>query len=318
MRLISATGEPWRPGVLIVDDQPTNLHVAHQVLDPDCEVSVSTDSRDVLDLCRRESPDLVLLDIQMPHLDGFEVCKQLKSTGETRDIPVIFLTSSDSVEDETRGLEVGAVDFISKPINPAVLRARVKTHLTLKSQSDRLREMVFVDGLTGVANRRHFDERFGLEWRACRRSRVPLGLILIDIDHFKAYNDHYGHQGDDEALQAVAQALRSAMRRPRDFVARYGGEEFVCLIPDSDGAATLRTAEYLLSQVQGAAIPHAHSQVSSIVTISAGVVSEVPKPGAQPASLLQLADARLYSAKRNGRARADAGGSERATANVLR
>lgn len=296
--------------MLIVDDQPTNLHVAHQVLDPDCEVSVSTDSRDVLDLCRREAPDLVLLDIQMPHLDGFEVCKQLKATDETRDIPVIFLTSSDAVEDETRGLDVGAVDFISKPINPAVLRARVKTHLTLKSQSDRLREMVFVDGLTGVANRRHFDERFGLEWRACRRSRVPLGLILIDIDHFKAYNDHYGHQGGDEALQAVAQTLRSAMRRPRDFVARYGGEEFVCLIPDSDADATLRTAEYLLNQVQGVGIPHDRSEVSSIVTISAGVVSQVPKSDVEPGALLQLADARLYAAKRKGRARVDAGESE--------
>ena len=178
----------------------------------------------------RRSPDLVLLDIKMPGMDGYEVCRRLKQHATTRDIPVIFVTALGEEEDETRGLDAGAIDYITKPVSPRILRARVRAHLSAKDAQDRLAELSRIDELTGIANRRRFDEMLALEWRRNLRQRMPLSLVMCDIDYFKAFNDSHGHVAGDRCLRCVAVAVAGAMRRPTDLPARYGGEEFAALL----------------------------------------------------------------------------------------
>ncbi|WP_269620661.1 diguanylate cyclase [Zhongshania sp. BJYM1] len=295
---------PDRPKLLVVDDQPVNIQVLYQVFSESCDVFMATSGKQALEVCRQKNPDLILLDVVMPDMDGIEVCKALKSAPETRDIPVIFVTSQDSPEEETLGLEVGAVDFITKPVNPAVVKARVKTHLMLKIQTDALRELASVDGLTGIPNRRRFDERLQTEWRACRRTELPLSLIMIDVDHFKKYNDHYGHLEGDACLKMVAHALRGDQWRARDIASRYGGEEFVCLMPETSLEDALTKAEAIRERVFALAVPHATSQNADRVTISVGVACTIPGEG-EPDSLLSVADEQLYKAKEGGRNRVE-------------
>ncbi len=294
---------PERPRLLIVDDEPVNVQTLYQVFQSRCEVIVATNGHKALELCLAQKPDLVLLDVVMPEIDGLEVCRRLKSNPATRDIPVLFVTAQDSPEEETQGLEVGAVDFISKPINPAVVRARVNTQLTLKAQTDFLRSLAFIDGLTGVANRRQYNERLATEWRACQRSGKPLGLIMIDVDFFKFYNDHYGHEAGDDCLRAVSRRLKELPMRSRDLLARYGGEEFVLLMPEADLDGTRRMAELIRGGIEDLAIPHSASTTAEVVTASLGAASLVPDEDLEARQLQAEADRLLYEAKRQGRNR---------------
>ena len=297
-----------RPKILVVDDIPSNVHVLSRILKDDYDIYFATDGMKALDLVQARLPDLVLLDIMMPGMDGYEVCQRIKTDPATRDIPVIFISAKSEVEDETYGLEVGAIDFITKPISPPIVKARVRNHLLLKRQADLLRALSFIDGLTGIANRRRFDEALLREWRRCARSHLPLSLVMLDVDHFKAYNDHYGHQAGDECLRAVAALLDEQMKRPGDLAARYGGEEFICLLPETDVDGATRVAERLRQAVAGHRLPHALSPVGGHVTISLGVSSAMPLGEAPPDGLTQLADRLLYEAKRSGRNRVCSGG----------
>lgn len=293
---------PARPRLLVVDDQPINIQTLYQIFHADHEVFVATSGEQALAFCRSNPlPDLILLDVVMPGLDGLAVCQQLKADPVLANIPVIFVTACMDPADETRALEAGGVDFITKPVNPMVVRARVKTHLTLKAQEDFLRSLVFVDGLTGVANRRRFDEALLSEWRQCQRAGTPLALLMIDIDHFKRYNDHYGHPTGDACLQQVAAVLKAAMQRACDLVARYGGEEFVCLLPGCDQAPALAKAQALQAALAAQGIAHEASPTAAWVTLSIGVAVAQPQAGGSPAALVAAADAALYSAKHRGR-----------------
>lgn len=293
---------PARPRLLVVDDQPINIQTLYQVFHADHEVFVATSGEQALAFCRGNPlPDLILLDVVMPGLDGLAVCQQLKADPVLANIPVIFVTACMDPADETRALEAGGVDFITKPVNPMVVRARVKTHLTLKAQGDFLRSLVFIDGLTGVANRRRFDEALLSEWRQCQRAGTPLALLMIDIDHFKRYNDHYGHPTGDACLQQVAAVLKAAMQRACDLVARYGGEEFVCLLPGCDQAPALAKAQALQAALAAQGIAHEASPTAAWVTLSIGVAVAQPQAGGSPAALVAAADAALYSAKHRGR-----------------
>lgn len=293
---------PARPRLLVVDDQPINIQTLYQIFHADHEVFVATSGEQALAFCRGNPlPDLILLDVVMPGLDGLAVCQQLKADPVLANIPVIFVTACMDPADETRALEAGGVDFITKPVNPMVVRARVKTHLTLKAQEDFLRSLVFIDGLTGVANRRRFDEALLSEWRQCRRAGTPLALLMIDIDHFKRYNDHYGHPTGDACLQQVAAVLKAAMQRACDLVARYGGEEFVCLLPGCDQAPALAKAQALQAALAARGIAHEASPTAAWVTLSIGVAVAQPQAGGSPAALVAAADAALYSAKHRGR-----------------
>jgi diguanylate cyclase (GGDEF)-like protein len=301
----SSPGEPTRrPRLLVVDDQPINIQALYQAFSADHQVFMATSGAQALVVCADQQPDLVLLDVVMPGMDGFEVCRRLKADAATRDIPVIFVTAHHDEAAETGGLDAGAVDFISKPINPKIVRARVQTHLTLKAQSDLLRRWVYIDGLTGVFNRRHFDERMESEWGRAVRHATPLSVVLVDVDFFKRYNDRYGHQAGDDCLRRVAQALAGSVQRPGDLVARYGGEEFVCLLPDTELAGALTLAERLRQQVAGLGIEHADSAVAPVVTVSLGACCRPAGVEGSAAALLREADAQLYLAKSLGRNRA--------------
>ncbi len=292
---------PRLPRLLVVDDQPVNIQALYQAFSADHQVLMATSGEQALKLAAGQRPDLLLLDVVMPGLDGHEVCRRLKADAATRDIPVIFVTARTDEAAETLGLELGAVDFISKPINPRVVRARVKTHLTLKAQADLLRQWVYMDGLTGVHNRRHFDERLASEWARAVRNGSELSVLLIDVDFFKLYNDHYGHQAGDDCLRRVAACLRHQIKRPGDLVARYGGEEFACLLPETplDGARTF--AEHLRDSIRALGVAHARSSVAEVVTVSVGVCTKPFDAVASAAALLREADAQLYIAKSRGR-----------------
>lgn len=293
-----------KPRLLIVDDDSVNLLMIGAIFEEDHEVILADSGGLALEICRKDAPDLLLLDILMPDLDGLEVCRELKADPATQGIPIIFITAQGTPHEETAALSMGAVDFITKPVNPSVVRARVKTHLTLKAQSDLLRSLAFLDGLTGVANRRRFDECLEDEWRRSRRNGAPLTLLMCDIDKFKNYNDCYGHQAGDACLLAVSHALDRALRRSCDLVARYGGEEFVCVLPETDRSGGLLLAETMLDAVRALAIAHEDSE-SGIVTISLGLASTVASDEGGAEQLIAMADARLYEAKANGRNRVE-------------
>lgn len=293
-----------RPKLLVVDDQPINIQALYQVFSRDHQVFMATSGEQSLAMCAGKQPDLVLLDVEMPGMDGYEVCRRLKADAATRDIPVIFVTAHSDEEAETRGLDAGAVDFISKPINPRIVRARVKTQLMLKAQSDLLRHWVYVDGLTGVHNRRYFDERLRSEWGRAVRNSALLSVVLIDVDFFKRYNDRYGHQAGDDCLRRVAATLKSGLRRPGDLIARYGGEEFACLLPDTGLSGALQLAGQLGQLVHDRHIEHADSAVAPVVTVSQGVCCKTAEAVGSAGALLREADAQLYAAKAQGRHRA--------------
>lgn len=292
-----------RPRLLIVDDEPVNIQSLYEIFRQEYEVFIATNALQGLEICDNNPPDLILLDIVMPGMNGLEMCRQLKSNQRTQDIPVIFVTAYGNPEEETRGLDAGAVDFILKPFNCAVVRARVNTHMTMKAQSDLLRSMAFIDGLTGVANRRRFDESLEAEWRQCRRHRLPLALLMIDIDHFKKYNDNYGHLEGDICLQRIASILKEQLGRPHDLVARYGGEEFACLLPGVDMQGAMHKAQAILAALHSHAIPHATSETAPFVTISLGVAVTHPGPELLHGRLVAMADTQLYRAKQEGRNR---------------
>ena len=296
-------GLPRQPRVLVVDDQPIQIQVLYRALAPDCQVIMATGGEAALRLCRERAPDLVLLDVEMPGMDGFEVLRQLKAEPQMREWPVIFVTGHTGDDTESRCLEAGAVDFISKPINARVVRSRVKTHLLLKFQSDLLRDMVFIDALTQSYNRRYFDQRLEVDWKRAQRDGKPLSLLMIDVDHFKRYNDHYGHPAGDQALRAVVRTIVRDLQRPGDTVSRYGGEEFACILPDTDHASAVSLAQRLEQRVREQALPHADSDTAEVITVSVGVATQRPEDAGGCAELLRRADEALYRAKREGRGR---------------
>lgn len=288
--------------LLLVDDEPVNIQILHRILEEDgYEFLFATDGKSGLGLATRQRPDMILLDVMMPDMDGYEICRKLKDDPVTADIPVIFVTAMGQMEDEEKGLNLGAVDYLTKPLGPSIVRARVRNHMQLKAYRDRLEYMAMFDGLTGIANRRRFDETLEMEWKRAQRNRSPLSLILMDIDFFKPYNDNYGHIAGDECLKVVAKVLSGALSRPADFVARYGGEEFVCLLPDTDAAGAAVMTEQLLAAVRSANIAHEYSEAGNIVTMSFGCLTIGEESDFSVDQVIAEADKLLYQAKNSGR-----------------
>ena len=292
-----------KPKLLIVDDETINIQVLNEAFSAEFQVFMATSGAKALAICAAKMPDLVLLDVMMPEMDGYEVCTRLKANPVTADIPVIFVTAHRDEVSEEHGLSMGAVDFISKPINIKIVRARVKAHVALKRQSDILRNFAFMDGLTGVRNRRYFDEHLSIEVARAQRSKLPLSLILMDVDFFKRFNDRYGHQAGDDCLKRLAILFQTHIKRPADFVARYGGEEFVCLLPETPLPNALDLAESIREAVLVCHIAHSDSTVSEWVTICLGVGTLVQGGAINSSDLLKIADSNLYQAKNLGRNR---------------
>ena len=290
--------------ILVVDDAMENVQILHQALRDEHEVLFALSGEKAIEVALAQQPDLILLDAVMPGMDGYAVCAALEASPRLQDIPVIFVTALSQPEDETRALEAGAVDFISKPFNVAVVRARVRSQLTIKRQADAMRELSLTDGLTGVANRRHFNDRLESEWRRCARANLPLSLIMIDIDHFKLYNDRYGHQAGDLCLQEVSAAMKRCAARPQDLLARYGGEEFILLLPQEGPEGAEAVAQRIQDEVRKLAVRHEASPTAPIVTVSMGLATAMPPLERQNANaLIRSADANLYQAKQGGRNR---------------
>ncbi len=288
--------------VLIVDDQITNILVLNEILRPHVELFMARNGEEALAQSLLIRPDLILLDVIMPGIDGYEVCRRLKANPATNEIPVLFVTGRDSEEDENLGFSVGALDFIIKPFRSASVLAKVQVHLLIRRQAEQLRALALSDGLTGVANRRHFDSQLDVEWRRTRRSGQPLTLIMIDVDHLKAYNDHFGHLAGDSVLRQVAQALAACLKRPCDLLARYGGEEFVALLPDTNHEGGLQVAEAMGAAVTALNIQAAPGLSNPLLTISRGLSCALASNTASDThSLCQSADEALYSAKKRGR-----------------
>ena len=301
--LSALAGSTGKPLLLIVDDQPSDVQALHELFKDDCDVYMATSGPDAIAFCQARLPDLILLDVMMPEMGGYAVCQRLKGDSLTAHVPVIFVTERSDPLEEAQGFEQGGVDFIVKPFHAAVVKARVRTHLTLKYQADRLRSLALTDGLTGVANRRHFDVTLEAEWRRCSRTDQPVSVILIDIDFFKRFNDQYGHQAGDACLQAIAVVLKASLTRSHDLVARYGGEEFVCVLPDTPFEGAEEKARQLEKAIRELGIRHDRSDVAGVVTISLGVAVANPAKGNEPDGLVACAERQLYLAKQSGRGR---------------
>lgn len=290
------------PTVLIVDDEPHIIDIASGVLSADYDLLFALNGDRAIELATGQSPDLILLDVTMPGRDGFDVCRALKQHPDTASIPVIFVTGRIDPEDETRGLEIGAVDYVSKPITPAILRARVRNHLELKQIRDHLARLAMRDGLTGLFNRRHLDQTLQQECERVSRGGKDLSLLMIDVDHFKRYNDSMGHQAGDDCLRHVGAALQRPLHRKSDVAARYGGEEFVAVLPATSAGEAFRMAEAIRLSVWDAALPHPDSPFGR-VSLSVGVATVSGGTRVTPDGLLGSADAALYRAKAEGRNR---------------
>lgn len=290
--------------VLIVDDEPFNIQTLELVLGDEHNLTYATSGHMALEMAQAEPrPDLILMDIVMPDLDGFEVCKRLKENTRTHNIPIIFLTAKWETSEEAKGLELGAVDYLRKPFSPPIIRARIRNHLELKKNRDLLENLSTLDGLTNIPNRRRFDEVFTLEWRRAVRSGLPISLLFIDIDHFKNYNDHYGHLAGDDCLKAVSRVLQSSLGRTADFVARFGGEEFIILLPDTGENGCRHLAETIRAAVENLNIEHQASPLTPHLTVSVGAVTCVAVDTITQEDLLDAADRLLYQAKQDGRNR---------------
>ncbi len=288
--------------ILVVDDKYENLRYLTTLLrNKGYHVRPVPNGKLALSGAQAILPDLILLDIKMPGMDGYEVCRKLKSIPETKEIPVIFLTAANDAEDVVKGLGIGAVDYVTKPFNREILLARIKTHLALKEKTRLLKEMSTKDGLTGIANRRYFDDFLESEWKRGSRANVPISLIMADIDYFKLYNDHYGHQKGDETLRKVANTISDCCNRVSDLTARYGGEEFAVVLGNTTIDVAKSMAEKICMEIEKLNIPHSISEVADVVTASLGVSTMIPDNKNVSDILVNQADQLLYKAKETGR-----------------
>jgi len=304
-----------RHKILVVDDEPINIMLLERVLEKEYLVFTAHSGLKAIEVARLENPDLILLDVMMPHMDGFETCARLKSISETRNIPVIFITAKLDSDSQTHGLEIGAVDYIAKPINVQLTVTRIHNHMALKLHMDmleyinneldiknrQLEALSRQDGLTGLANRRYFDEAIETELRRSAREGKPLSLFLCDIDLFKQYNDHYGHLAGDDCLRSIAAIMQRIFRRSGDTIARYGGEEFAIILPNTPYSMAVQLAETLRAQVQSEAMPQSISPEAPHLTISIGAVTLENSLGVSPKWFAETADKALFESKHAGR-----------------
>lgn len=316
-----------RNKILIVDDQPNNLRVLKDFLGTiDCNVMTAKSGNEALNFMHSHEFALVLLDVVMQEMNGFELAERMRGSERTKGIPIIFITANSIDQGSVfKGYEVGAVDYLLKPVEPVILRSKVRVFLDLYQQRKLLKiqtelleanikELLLLkeanchlasisaqDGLTGIPNRRSFDQFIEMNWKNAMREQQPLSVIMADIDYFKSYNDSYGHLQGDDCLILVAKTLVSCLKRPNDLAARYGGEEFITLLPNTDKQGALLVAERMRKSIEKLALRHDQSKVASCVTISLGVAEIIPQPSDVIADFIKMADKALYVAKHQGR-----------------
>lgn len=289
--------------VLIIEDSLSFAAYLSDVLSDSYAVSVAHNASEGLRIALSIQPEIILLDLVLPDIDGYEAFKNIKSNKILSDIPIIFVSAVSEIRDQMKGLELGAVDYIVKPINPDIVRAKIKNHIKIKHDFERLENISLKDPLTLVGNRRLFDERLDSEWRRAKRDGFSLGLFMLDIDFFKNFNDSKGHLAGDDCLKSIAAAIDSSLKRGGDIVVRYGGEEFAAILPGINLEAAQRVAERIIDNVQKLQIRHPDSSVSELVTLSIGGAIALPCAESEMTEIIKKADVALYSAKKNGRNR---------------
>ncbi len=287
--------------VLVVDDAISNIKMLGEILRQECNVIFATNGKNALAQAQKMRPDLILLDVIMPDMDGYEVCRLLKENSYTDHIPIIFVTALDNIQDEEKGLELGAIDYIAKPFHPPIIKMRIRNHLELVRHRKRLKMLSTTDGLTGIANRRRFDDLMLKEWRRAFREREFISIMMIDIDNFKKYNDFYGHLQGDECLRHVASALSQCQKRDTDIIARYGGEEFAAVLPNTDAIGAESFAQKIMATVEALNIKHERNADFGRITVSIGIATVKPIEGITPEEVIAFADGCLYEAKEHGR-----------------
>lgn len=320
-------------GILIVDDSKDALLLFLLTLQGAGykDVIIANSAREALDILEKSKSansdinvDIILIDLMMPGMNGIEACRRIKDDEQLSDIPIMVVTAVSEIEYLESAFNAGAMDYLTKPFRNTELLIRVRSLLNLKRDIDHrknhefelehlagqlasanrmLQRIAILDGLTGIANRRYFDEVIEEEWLRAIRDQTPLSIIMIDIDHFKAFNDTYGHQAGDESLKAVAMVLKDTLKRPADMIARYGGEEFVAVLPETEIKGAVPIAEAMRSDIDALNIPHKNSHNHSRITISLGIASITPERNTAPSLLIAAADKALYRAKDKGRNR---------------
>lgn len=290
-----------RPRVLVIDDDEIARAVMKEILGEEFEVLTTGSAETGLEMARQILPDVVLLDYKMPGMDGHEALAEIRRAPELADTPIIFVTADGRDELEVHSIELGAVDFVTKPVHAKILITRIKSHIEIKHRQDGLRKFALIDGLTGIPNRRQFDETLDREWRRTMRDGGWLSLAMIDIDYFKQFNDTYGHSAGDDCFKSVAELIVSCLQRPADLAARFGGEEFACVLPQTDLPGAKLVGDSLYQGMRNAAIPHTQSEVAEHLTVSIGVVSVSSDSDVQAVGIIEAADRLLYEAKEGGR-----------------
>ncbi|MEL7635888.1 MULTISPECIES: diguanylate cyclase [Sporomusa] len=324
--------------ILIVDDSISIRGLLKHLLEKNgfSEVIIAETAFAAFELLGMDQPacapthiDLILMDVIMPDMDGIEACRLIKANGCLKDIPIIVITASDITETLERAFTAGAMDFITKPVKPLELKARVLSALKIKYEIDQrkareaelvkvleelenanreLSRLSSLDGLTGIANRRHFEQIYDMEWRRAARTGSELSVLFLDLDFFKYYNDTYGHQEGDDCLKQVAAAAGRVLKRPGDLLARYGGEEFVVILPETSIAGAVEVAEAIRKAIERCNIPHSASPVAAYVTMSVGVAGGLVTQEDKPSDFIARADKALYEAKHSGRNRVKVAG----------
>jgi diguanylate cyclase (GGDEF)-like protein len=286
--------------ILVVDDEKSNIMTLTHILGPIYTIYAARDGQDAIEVANEHVPDLILLDILMPGMNGFEVITHLKKNPVTKNIPVVFVSGLDSADDEEHGLTLGAADYISKPFNPAIVKLRVHNQIMMLEQLRTIERLSMVDQLTEIPNRRSFDSRMAIEWARSVRDSIPISIMMIDIDFFKQHNDKYGHQQGDQALIIIAKTIKTTLKRLDDYVARWGGEEFVVLLQNTNKEGALNIAEQIRKDVEKAEIPLPDGTHEKL-TISIGAYTLVPVKDSSVATFISAADDALYTAKEKGR-----------------
>ncbi|MDR1866760.1 MAG: diguanylate cyclase [Treponema sp.] len=291
--------------ILIVDDDSFEIQILVEMLKYDYSLMVAKCGKAAIHMAIKYIPDLILLDVLMPDMSGFDVITDLKNREETKNIPVIFITSSTGTSEEEKGLRLGAVDYITKPFSNTVVRARISIHVRIINQIRITEQIGMIDPLTKLPNRRAFDIRIHDEWHRAIRQKSPIGLIFADIDHFKMYNDTYGHLQGDKVITFVAQSIVSAIHRSSDMASRFGGEEFVVLLINTDLEGACIVAENIRKTVECGTIIFSEDGSPTSVTISSGCVSTIPTADGEMRAFIEKADQNMYAAKKNGRNRVE-------------
>lgn len=288
--------------VLIVDDSALQAAHLKNILHDEYDITIAQTAEDGLRLAGIENFSLILLDVVMPGMDGFTLLKKLQEEIITQNVPVILITGLSDAANEQRGLILGAVDYITKPFNPMIVKARVNTHIKLYQYRKQIEQQSMTDQLTGIANRRGYEQNGISRWKEAVRLHAPLSICMFDIDRFKVYNDVFGHPAGDKVISAVAQTAASHLQRQTDFLARYGGEEFIAFLLGDSSEQAFGHLKRIRQAVENLHIPHDPS-VSEWVTVSIGGVTVIPETESSYDLYLKIADTMLYDAKKNGRNR---------------